>query len=86
MSAISITDLCVTLRKAVGKRKQQDVAKALSVTPQYVCDILEGRRKLSAYIAVQLKDVLGVDGRKLYLRQAERELESAAEDVMLPEN
>lgn len=33
------------IRHAVGAKSQTEIAKLLGVTPQYVCDMMNGRRK-----------------------------------------
>ena len=86
MAAMDPLTLCRVLQKAVGRRKQQDVARDLDITPQYLCDILGGRKKLSAAVAIRLKDALRVDGRKLYLAQAEYELKFATDAATQPQD
>jgi len=36
------------LRRLVGERSQKDVAAYLGISPSYLCDILKGRRDVSA--------------------------------------
>jgi plasmid maintenance system antidote protein VapI len=49
---------------------QKEVAARLTISEQYLSDICNSRRAVSAFVAVRLQAVLGVDGRKLMLDQA----------------
>lgn len=42
------------LRKRVESSTQKDVAAGLMISPQYICDILAGKREISAPLAKAL--------------------------------
>jgi len=64
------------IRLAIGERQQKDAAKALGITPQYLCDILQTRRLLSPEVAAKLYRIsLKLDGCRLYTMQEKRRVE-----------
>jgi plasmid maintenance system antidote protein VapI len=42
------------LRRRVKESTQKDAAKSLKVTPQFICDVLKGRREISETLAKRL--------------------------------
>lgn len=50
----SSQDVVHMLRAECAKRTQKDVARTLRVSPQYLNDILQGRREISADFAKKL--------------------------------
>ncbi len=72
-------EIAARVKQIIGNRSQKDAAAALGISQQYLCDILQGRRHLSAKVAVMLNG-LGVDiqeAKALYARQAEIEFYNA---------
>lgn len=66
------------IKKAIGGRKQQDIAALLGISSQYLCDILRMRRNLSPEVAARLSRISpGLDGRHLYTMQEQRRVEIA---------
>lgn len=67
-------ELAKRLRRALADRgmTQRELAIAAGISPQYVSDLLLGKRghRLSASIAAQLEDALGVERGFLVLRES----------------
>jgi transcriptional regulator with XRE-family HTH domain len=55
---------------------QQQKAEKLGISPQYLCDLQRGRRRLSARLAAKLER-FGNPGGTLYLLQAEEDMHDA---------
>jgi plasmid maintenance system antidote protein VapI len=72
------------IKGAIGKRQQQSIAVLLKITPQYLCDILNGRRNLSPQVAARLHRISpDLDGLHLYTMQERRRVEVASLQVAL---
>lgn len=56
-------------------------AKRLEITPKYLSDILNGRLPVSAYVAVRLERVLGLDADEIMHDQVNAELERARAEL-----
>lgn len=52
-------------------------AFALGISPQYLCDVLAGRRRLSVRLAARMERVLGIDGFALLVGDLRLKYESA---------
>lgn len=67
------------IRSAIEQRQmtQKATAMRLGISETYLSDILNGKRAVSAYVAVRLERVLGLDASTLYYRQAMSELQEA---------
>ena len=44
----------IACRERAGGMCEKEVAGELQVTPQYICDILKGRREISEALAIRL--------------------------------
>ena len=55
-------------------RTQQAAAADLGISPQYLCDLLAGRRGFSAEIAARLETRWGWSGREVLIWQATEDL------------
>jgi plasmid maintenance system antidote protein VapI len=68
-----------TVRAAITREQttQKDIAQRLGISEQYLSDICTGRRAISAFVAVRLQRVLGLEASRLYYQQAMEELEKA---------
>lgn len=62
--------------KAIGDRDLREVAEQLGTTRVYLAGVLKGQHSVSAQMAARL-NLIGLDGRELYLKQAERSFEIA---------
>ena len=62
------------IRHATRDQPQKAAAFILGITPQYLCDIVKGRRNLSPEVAAKLHR-FGLDGRYLYVMQEKRRVE-----------
>jgi transcriptional regulator with XRE-family HTH domain len=70
------------IRQARGDRLQTDIAAAVGVSNQYLCDIEQGRRLPPPETIRRLAGVLGVDsGRWLWLWVVEQMGEESAADA-----
>lgn len=56
---------------------QTQLADKLGISPQYVSDIVRGRRGVSAFVAVRLERVLGIKAAYVLCEQALEELAKA---------
>ena len=66
------------LRLALLKyRRQMDAAAAWGISPQYACDIANGRRRVPPGLAVRIEMATGIDAAELYGWQTEQELRAA---------
>lgn len=70
------------VRHAIALRgqSQKDVAARLCISESYLSDICNGRRSVSACVAVRLEHVLGIDAHKMLIDQALEELSKAREE------
>ena len=59
------------IQRAIGEQSQTEAAKALGITPQYLCDILHARRDISVVVAARLHRI-GLNGLRVYLDQERR--------------
>ena len=67
-----------TLQRAIAKyRSQRAAAEAWGLSPQYVCDMLQGRRNVSVNAAIAIETATGISARKLLREQSDKELEAA---------
>lgn len=55
----------------------KEAAEKLGCSPQYLCDVLKGRRRLTAKLAIKLEEY-GIPGRKRYIEQAQMDLDKAS--------
>lgn len=74
------------IRAAMKPRgwQQKDLARALSISEQYVSDILSERRTLSVYVALRLEQTFGIenfDAEMMLIRQVRGELAKARKDL-----
>jgi len=60
---------------------QVELATRLGISAQYVSDILRSRRSVSAFVAVRLERVLGLDAHRLLEEQSIDELKYAREEL-----
>lgn len=60
-----------------SKRTQKDIAQAMEISEQYLSDLANGRRTVSAFVAVRLESVLGIDAHKAMVDQTLQELRQA---------
>lgn len=60
---------------------QKEVAAQLEISESYLSDICTGRRTISAYVALRLERVLGIDATKLLCEQIIDELRHAREEL-----
>lgn len=67
------------IRAAMQARElqQKDLARQLSISEQYMSDILLERRSISVYVAIRLEQTLGIDAEDLLLSQAKDEIAKA---------
>ena len=65
------------LRDALDEQglMQKDAARMLGITPAYMSNMLNGRCRIGLRTARALS-VIGIDGRKLWLRQAQEQWEN----------
>lgn len=61
---------------------QKDAAARLTISESYLSDICNGRRLVSAYVAVRLERVLGIDAQKMIIDQALDELRIARAEYL----
>lgn len=60
-------------------KTQKEIATQMTISEQYLSDICNGKRSASAFVAVRLETVLGIDAHKLIIDQALGELREARE-------
>lgn len=77
----SITSARVRVAIKSTRCTQKEVAAALEISETYLSDICTGRRSISAYVALQLERVLGLDATKLLHEQVIDELRVAREEL-----
>jgi addiction module HigA family antidote len=67
---------------AIAKRQwtQKEAARQLNISEQYLSDILRGRRAISAFVAVRVERVLGLDANKLMYIQTVDEMDKARKE------
>lgn len=82
MSDIPKSIVAPRIRAAIKQsgRTQKEIAAAMEISEQYLSDIATGRRSVSAYVAVRLEAVLGIDSHKIMVDQALYELRCAREE------
>ena len=70
------------IRAAIARsgRTQKEIAAELTISESYLSDICNGRRAVSAFVAVRLEAVLDVDAHKLMIDQSLFELRQAREE------
>lgn len=70
------------VRQAIvlSRQTQKEVAESMGISEQYLSDICNGRRAVSAFVAVRLESVLGVDAHKVLIDQVLEELKQAREE------
>lgn len=54
---------------------QKDFADALRCSPQYISDMLKGRRAISTDLALRIAGLLGLSSRALLIAQLDDDLE-----------
>ena len=71
------------LVQVLDERSQLENAELLGISPQYLCDIQKGRRRISAAVAVRLMRLGITEGyvRQLFLTQANQEFADALLDA-----
>lgn len=69
------------IRKAIAAQQttQKEIAMRLGISEQYLSDIVNGKRGVSAFVAVRMERVLKLDAHKLLIDQALDELRQARE-------
>lgn len=70
---------CMTLRQW----QQKDLARALSISEQYVSDILANKRTLSVYVALRLEQIFDIenfDAETMLVRQVRDEIAKARKE------
>lgn len=67
------------IRIAIKTRQltQKSAAGQLGISEQYLSDIVKGRRSVSAFVAVRLESVLGLDAQETMCAQVREELKKA---------
>lgn len=67
------------VRQAIvlSRQTQKEIASQLGISEQYLSDICNGRRAVSAFVAVRLEHVLGVDAHKILIDQVLEDLRQA---------
>lgn len=67
------------IRAAINKsgESQKTIAAKLTISEQYLSDIIHGRRLVSPFVAVRLEHVLGVNAHKIMVDQTLEELRLA---------
>jgi plasmid maintenance system antidote protein VapI len=72
------------IRAAITRsgKTQKEIAAELTISETYLSDICNGRRAVSAFVAVRLEAVLGIDAHKLVIDQSLGELREARESAM----
>lgn len=60
---------------------QKEVAAQLEISESYLSDICTGRRSISAYVAIRLERILGIDATKLLHEQVIDELQKARDEL-----
>jgi addiction module HigA family antidote len=66
------------IAKTFGPRSQNHAAQEMGISQAYLSDIVNGRRGISAEVAVKMCKVFGKGiGDELYMRQAELALKEA---------
>lgn len=55
---------------------QADTAQRLGISPQYLSDVLRGRRKVSPRLALRIERVLGLDAGAILHGQVTEELKA----------
>lgn len=77
-------NLAVARIRAAIKHKsmtQKEVAARMGISEQYLSDICTSRTRISAFMAVRLERVLGMDAAKLLYDQVIDELRQAREEL-----
>lgn len=62
---------------------QKEIATRLNISQQYLSDIVRGRRAVSAFVAVRLETVLGIDALKVMTDQTFDELRKARQEYAI---
>lgn len=65
------------IRAAMNSMQQSELAYQLGISQTYLSDILQGRRSISVFVALQLERVLKLDARELLIAQVDEELKKA---------
>lgn len=60
------------------KISQLEVAHKTGLSPQYICDVLNGRRRLSVKAAIKLGNFLELSPRDLLIKQLDDDLRRAS--------
>ena len=53
---------------------QQDTARALGISPQYLSDLIHQRRGVGARVALLAQETFGIDAMSILIRQAAHDL------------
>lgn len=70
-----------TIKDAVEKRgEQQEVARLLGISPAFLSDVLNKKRRVSKRLALSLEQHLGLDGQKILQAQLKEEWSEHVED------
>ena len=62
------------IKRAIGTRQISEAAKILGTSGNYLKGVIEGRHSVSAIMASRMHRI-GLDGRQIFLKQAERSFE-----------
>lgn len=70
------------IRTAINQKgiNQKEAARLLEISEQYLSDLINGKRSVSAYVAVRLQRQLRMNAQLLLLQQANAELQVAWEE------
>lgn len=67
------------IKRAIGHKvgTQKEAAAQLCISESYLSDIINGRRSVSAFVAVRLQRQFGMNAQMLLFQQATAELAAA---------
>jgi addiction module HigA family antidote len=77
-----MTEPAELIRTAIERKdiNQKEAAKLLEISEQYLSDLVNGKRSVSAFVAVRLQRQLGMNAQILLFQQATAELQKAWEE------